>query len=237
MAFSLGMTKISTRRAALLALVIIIGGGCDRGAAPVTNAPERDPASAPAAGPAEPAAAPQGPALAGAMPTLTLESGDKAAIEPKLREWLESLDAPLELTISGGALAYNDNTKNHRLEHEGWALFVGFLGGVASSADAEGVQAKFRFWGIDREPLPIRAPGWSFILQTPRSSFDSDFRVTSFAGGELRAEITGEFFALHGTKDAPECVTPADASTPEPCFISIRRTIPFTLRVAAALRD
>ncbi len=172
------------------------------------------------------------------LPNLTLKSADKADMIPELEGWLSALPSPLRLSWTGAELRYDPRAKSHQLRHDGWRLFVGFDGPAQAAPTADELGKRFAYWGLDAATVPIEAEGWSFFLRTPQSSSSEGFEVVSYRDGVARLVIEGTFYALRGEhEETGDCRLMADAPAPDPCWVSVERSIPFELVVEATVVD
>jgi hypothetical protein len=154
----------------------------------------------------------------------------------QLRGWLDGLTPPLHFEIRDASLVYDPAALSHRLQKDGWNLFVTFAPAGADADSAATFSERLVRWGLDHVPAPIALSGWKFGFAPPQSSFERGFEVLSYADGVLTLRLSAEFYALKGAKPREgSCNPPADGSLPEGCYVQVERQLPFDVVVEARI--
>jgi hypothetical protein len=92
-----------------------------------------------------------------------------------------------------------------------------------------GLATLFAYAVLQHLPHGIAARNWTFDLLTPVSSIAQGVAFKEPAAGRLLVTIDTPMFAVYGHSTRPECKPPADAPTPEGCYLQLEHRIPLRL--------
>lgn len=100
---------------------------------------------------------------------------------------------------------------------------------IAAPASAAALQSAFSHVGLDELPHELTVSNWSFTAQTPSSSFSEGVQFSAPSPGRLRIAVATQLYGIRGQSVRPSCVPPADAPSPEGCYLFREHRIPLTL--------
>ena len=111
----------------------------------------------------------------------------------------------------------------------GAELQLGFRCPVAEAGGAEDLAAAFAYAALDALPHGIESSGWEFRVQTPSSSVQEGVTFRAVEAGRLLVTIETPLYAVYGHSTRPACQPPADAPSPQGCYLSVEHRIPLKL--------
>lgn len=102
---------------------------------------------------------------------------------------------------------------------------------VDGTAGIEDLAAAFSHAVLQKLPHGISSPGWSFHVSTPSSSVTETVTLSAPTEGLMRVVIHTPLYAVYGHSLRPSCQPPADAPSPEGCYLLIEHRVPLRLNL------
>lgn len=150
--------------------------------------------------------------------------------------WTVSLDAngPLKRPEWSKSCARNPESGFTALRYAaaGTEIDLFFRCPLGPAARAEDLAAAFSHVVLQELPHGIESSGWRFRVLTPSSSVDGEVTFTRPAPGRLRIGIATPLYAVSGHSVRPACEPPADAPSPEGCYLVREHRAPLRLTLA-----
>ncbi len=99
-------------------------------------------------------------------------------------------------------------------------------------AHVEDLTAAFSHAVLQKLPHGIVSPGWRFEVLTPTSSISEKVTFAAPSPGRLLVVIETPLYAVYGHSVRPSCQPPADAPSPEGCYLLREHRILLNLSLA-----
>jgi hypothetical protein len=121
------------------------------------------------------------------------------------------------------------------LRHEaaGTQIDVSFRCPVDETSTLEELTTAFSHVVLEELPHGIRSRGWRFRVLTPSSSVSQGVTLTQPSTGSLRVQVQTPLYAVYGHSERPVCQPPADAPSPEGCYLLVEHPITLSLTLTA----
>jgi hypothetical protein len=159
--------------------------------------------------------------------TLDLER-DNPLVRP---EWSE----PCSENPDGGLVTLRYGDAGAQEAGKTTEIDLGFRCPIGAGAAVGDLAGAFDYAALHHLPHGITAPNWTFEILTPVSGFNEGVAFTEPAAGRVLVTIDTPMFAVYGHSTRPECKPPADASTPEGCYLELEHRIPLRIDLAAPI--
>lgn len=101
-----------------------------------------------------------------------------------------------------------------------------------ATSRVEDLAAAFSHVVLQELPHGITSRGWRFHVSTPSSSVSEKVPFSAPAPGRLLVTIQTPLYAVYGHSTRSSCQPPADAPSPEDCYLQREHRIPLSLNLA-----
>jgi hypothetical protein len=121
------------------------------------------------------------------------------------------------------------------IQEAGLDMLLFFRCPSSGGLDVADIGDAFAWAVIDEVPHRISSRGWRFTLLTPSSSFEEQVVFSIAPGGRLRISMDTPLYAVYGHSTRPRCQPPADAPSPEGCYLLREHRVPLRLELSVPL--
>jgi|GEM_PF-4145705 len=122
-----------------------------------------------------------------------------------------------------------------RIQEAGLDMLLFFRCPASGGLDAGALAAAFSRAVIDEVPHRISSRGWRFTLRTPSSSFEEQVVIDISPSGRLLVSIDTPLYAVYGHSTRAQCQPPADAPSPEGCYLLREHRVPLRLELSVPI--
>jgi len=122
-----------------------------------------------------------------------------------------------------------------RIREAGLDMLLFFRCPASGGLDASALSAAFSRAVIDEVPHRISSRGWRFTLRTPSSSFEEQVVIDVSPNGRLLVSIDTPLYAVYGHSTRARCQPPADAPSPEGCYLLREHRVPLRVELSVPI--
>lgn len=108
---------------------------------------------------------------------------------------------------------------------------------LGPAATWQDLAASFSRAVLQELPHGIRSNGWTFRVMTPASAIATGVTFAEATGNRIKVTIETPLYAIIGHSTRDNCSAPADAPSPEGCYLVREHPVPLRLTLVVPFRS